>query len=160
MQSILTIKIIKIISNAATIYAKEISVFFNQVHTVNIVNHLKIGFNLGFMPFYEAFILGGSNSVRGYSDGEIGISKSMIQSSFEIRVSKSGYFDKFYAFFDYASDLNSTKELVYNPSDYKLLSGQGSSIGVGITLGSGRIEYGVNTNTLKNFLNFEYGEKY
>mmetsp|Transcript_20447 Transcript_20447/g.32934 ORF Transcript_20447/g.32934 Transcript_20447/m.32934 type:complete len:819 (-) Transcript_20447:188-2644(-) len=144
------------LTNYSTLYQKKIG----ALNGITLILHNKFGYNIGQLPFYEAFILGGSKSTRGYSDGEIGMAKNMLQMSIEIRLSINSYVDKLFNFFDYSSDLDSSKNLIYNPGDYKLFSGQGSSFGIGFFIGSGRIEYGI--NTLKNtpFLNLEYGEKY
>lgn len=127
---------------------------------LTIVNHIKLGCSFGHIPFYEGFLLGGPFSSRGYKPGEIGLSKHLLQSSFEIRYLKNSFLDCIFLFLDHCTDLNSSEQLIYNPSDYKLCYGQGSSVGVGFFLGKARIEYGFNTTTSKNFMNFDYGERY
>ncbi|AIB09775.1 outer plastid envelop protein 75 (nucleomorph) [Lotharella oceanica] len=127
---------------------------------LTLVNHIKLGYSFGHIPFYEGFLMGGPFSARGYKSGEIGLSKHILQSSFELRYLKSTFLDCVFVFLDHCSDLSSSEQLIYNPSDYKLCCGQGSSLGVGVFLGNARIEYGFNTTTLKNFMNFEYGERY
>nr|BAS01491.1 outer plastid envelop protein 75 [Lotharella vacuolata] len=129
-------------------------------YPLTLVNHIKLGYSFGHIPFYEGFLMGGPYSVRGYKRGEIGLSKYLLQSSFELRYLKNPFLDAIFLFLDYCSDLNSSEHLVYNPSDYKLCCGQGSSIGLGFFLGEARVEYGFNTTSLKNFINFEYGERY
>lgn len=133
---------------------------FNNRNKINIITHFKIGTALGYIPFYEAFVLGGARSVRGYTDGEIGISKRIFQSSLEIWYHMDKYIDNIYLFFDYATDLNASVHLIYNPTKYKMLDGQGSSFGIGCLIGTGRLEYGCKKNDNKPFLNFEYGERY
>ena len=45
----------------------------------------SVGTNLGNMPVYEAFCLGGSNSVRGYYDCDLGVGKSFGEATVEYR---------------------------------------------------------------------------
>jgi outer membrane protein assembly factor BamA len=44
-----------------------------------------LGSNLGNLPTYEAFCLGGSNSVRGYYDCDLGVGKSFGEATIEYR---------------------------------------------------------------------------
>mmetsp|Transcript_4710 Transcript_4710/g.9157 ORF Transcript_4710/g.9157 Transcript_4710/m.9157 type:complete len:311 (-) Transcript_4710:433-1365(-) len=142
-----------------TVYEKILNILMAPF-PLTLVNHLKLGYSFGHIPFYEGFLMGGPFSVRGYKSGEIGLSKHLLQSSFEVRYLKNPFLECIFLFLDHCSDLNSSEQLIYNPSDYKLCCGQGSSLGVGVFLGNARIEYGFNTTTLKNFMNFDYGERY
>jgi len=83
------------------------------------------------LPPYEAFCLGGSNSVRGYYDCDLGVGRSYIEGTIEYRfpIFKiiSGEF-----FIDAGSTLGSQKQVPGNPGGLLLKTGQGFSIGTGV----------------------------
>jgi outer membrane protein insertion porin family len=47
--------------------------------------NVQAGTVLGDLPPYDAFIVGGSNSVRGYAEGEVGSGRSYLQATAEYR---------------------------------------------------------------------------
>lgn len=124
------------------------------------MSYLKIGINAGYLPFYDSFILGGCSSIRGYLDGELGISRHILETSLEIRFNHKKVIEKFFIFFDYCNNLNSTFSTFYNKNSNQYFSVSGSSYGIGLYLGGSRIEYGINTTKLNKFLNFEFGERF
>nr|BAS01917.1 outer plastid envelop protein 75 [Amorphochlora amoebiformis] len=132
----------------------------NERFMIQLVNFFRVGMSFGVLNYYDYFLLGGGKSIRGYYTGEIGISKNIFESSLEFRLVTEKNIDSIFMFFDYCSDLNSSKNIVYNPSDYHSLNCQGSSFGVGLFIGNARIELGLNTSTNKRFINFDYGEKF
>ncbi|MBJ7364347.1 MAG: BamA/TamA family outer membrane protein, partial [Synechococcus sp. SupBloom_Metag_053] len=85
----------------------------------------------GSLPPYEAFCLGGSNSVRGYYDCDLGVGRSYIEGTIEYRfpIFKiiSGEF-----FIDAGSTLGSQNQVPGNPGGLLLKTGQGFSIGTGV----------------------------
>ena len=85
----------------------------------------------GSLPPYEAFCLGGSNSVRGYYDCDLGVGRSYIEATIEYRfpIFKiiSGEF-----FIDAGSTLGSQNQVPGNPGGLLLKTGQGFSIGTGV----------------------------
>ncbi|TVQ45529.1 MAG: hypothetical protein EA365_07630 [Gloeocapsa sp. DLM2.Bin57] len=117
---------------------------------------------LGDLPPYEAFVLGGSNSVRGYAEGEVGSGKSYLQATIEYRF-------PVYAivggaiFFDAGTDLGTASGVPGNPSAIRDLPGSGFGYGLGIRiqspLGPIRIDYGIN-NEGDGRIHFGIGERF
>ena len=101
---------------------------------------------LGSFPPYEAFVLGGSNSVRGYADGEVGSGRYYVQATAEYRF-------PIYAivggalFIDYGSNLGSGNSVPGFPSTIRGLPGSGYGYGLGVRIqspvGAIRIDYGI-----------------
>ncbi len=117
---------------------------------------------LGDLPPYEAFVLGGSNSIRGYAEGEVGSGKSFLQATMEYRF-------PVYAivggaiFFDAGTDLGTADGVPGNPSALRDLPGSGFGYGLGIRiqspLGPIRIDYGFN-NEGDSRIHFGIGERF
>jgi len=124
--------------------------------------NVQTGTVLGDLPPYEAFVLGGSNSVRGYAEGELGSGKSYLQATAEYRFPifavVSGAI-----FFDYGTDLGSGSAVPGNPSGVRGLPGSGYGYGFGIRvnspLGPIRIDYGMNGDG-DNRIHFGIGESF
>ena len=97
----------------------------------SIAFQLSAGNVTGSLPPYEAFCLGGSNSVRGYYDCDLGVGRSYIEGTIEYRfpIFKiiSGEF-----FIDAGSTLGSQNQVPGNPGGLLLKTGQGFSIGTGV----------------------------
>lgn len=117
---------------------------------------------LGDLPPYEAFIVGGSNSVRGYAEGEVGSGRSYVQATAEYR------FPIFSVvggalFLDYGTTLGSDGAVPGSPSRIRNLPGNGFSYGVGVRvqspLGPIRIDYGINDEG-GNRIQFGIGERF
>ena len=124
--------------------------------------NLQAGTILGDLPPYEAFILGGSNSVRGYAEGDIGSGRSYVQATAEYRfpiISSVGGA----LFFDYGSTLGSDDAVPGIPSIIRGLPGQGYGYGIGVRIqspvGPIRIDYGLNEQGGSR-INFGIGEKF
>ena len=124
--------------------------------------NLQGGTIIGELPPYEAFILGGSNSVRGFGDGEVGNGRSFFQATAEYR------FPIFRIvggalFFDYGTTLGSDDDVPGSPSVVRDLPGSGFGYGVGVRvqspLGPIRIDYGINDDG-GNEIQFGIGEKF
>ncbi|MEN9878053.1 MAG: hypothetical protein RLZZ158_1092 [Cyanobacteriota bacterium] len=85
----------------------------------------------GSLPPYEAFCLGGNNSVRGYYDCDLGVGRSYIEGTIEYRfpIFKiiSGEL-----FLDAGSTLGSQNQVPGNPGGLLLKPGQGFSVGTGV----------------------------
>ncbi|OUL28486.1 hypothetical protein BV378_07365 [Nostoc sp. RF31YmG] len=114
-----------------------------QVFALN----LQAGTVLGNLPPYEAFNLGGSNSVRGYNTGEVGNGRSYVLASAEYRfpiVSVVGGV----LFADYASDLGSGSTVLGDPAGARGKPGNGFGYGAGVRfdspIGLIRADYGIN----------------
>jgi outer membrane protein insertion porin family len=139
---------------------------------VNFTNFTKgpqsLAFNIqggtvvGDLPPYEAFALGGSNSVRGYGEGEVGAGRSFVQATAEYR------FPVFSVvggalFVDFASDLGSGNNVPGDPAGVRGKPGNGFGFGLGIRvqspLGPIRVDYGFN-NEGDSRLHFGIGERF
>jgi outer membrane protein insertion porin family len=110
--------------------------------------NVRGGTILGDVPPYEAFSLGGSTSVRGYEEGDVGSGSSYVRASAEYRfpiVSIIGGG----LFLDYGSDLGTASSVPGNPAGVRGKPGNGLGYGAGVRiqspLGSIRIDYGINS---------------
>jgi outer membrane protein insertion porin family len=124
--------------------------------------NLQGGTVVGDLPPYEAFALGGSNSVRGYGEGEVGAGRSFIQATAEYR------FPVFSVvggalFVDYATDLGSGNSVPGDPAGVRGKPGNGFGFGLGIRvqspLGPIRVDYGFNDQG-DSRLHFGIGERF
>ncbi|MBR8839781.1 MAG: BamA/TamA family outer membrane protein [Stigonema ocellatum SAG 48.90 = DSM 106950] len=120
--------------------------------------NIQGGTVIGDLPPYEAFSLGGSNSVRGYDEGQLGSGRSFVQTSLEYRFPifsiVSGAL-----FFDFGSDLGTSTR----PSVLLNKNGTGYGYGLGVRvqspLGPIRIDYGINDDGGSR-INFGIGERF
>ena len=107
----------------------------------------KGGNIIGDLPPYEAFQIGGANSVRGYPEGGVGTGRKFIVGSAELSVPLAP--DQFdgYVFFDIGSDLKSGSQVLGDPAQARGKPGQGYGYGAGIAMhtpvGPIRFEYAV-----------------
>ena len=124
--------------------------------------NVQAGTILGDLPPYEAFVLGGTNSVRGYPEGEIGSGRSFIQATAEYR------FPIFSVvggalFLDFGTTLGTGDNVPGEPSEVRGLSGSGFGYGLGVRvnspLGPIRVDYAINDEG-DNQLEFGIGEKF
>ncbi|MGH2413899.1 MAG: BamA/TamA family outer membrane protein, partial [Microcystaceae cyanobacterium] len=124
--------------------------------------NIQAGTVLNNLPPYEAFVLGGSNSVRGYDEGEIGSGRSYIQATVEYRFPIISIF-RGAIFFDYGTLLGSGDTVPGNPSGVRGLPGQGYGYGIGIRVdtpvGPLRLDYAINEDG-DSKINFGIGEKF
>jgi outer membrane protein insertion porin family len=117
--------------------------------------NLQGGTFIGDVPPYDAFSLGGTNSVRGYGGGEVGSGRSFVQGTAEYRfpivedlnvplVSRLGGT----VFVDYATDLGSGDTVVGEPAEVRNKPGNGFGFGVGVRaltrFGPVRLEFALN----------------
>lgn len=145
---------------------------YSRYFPINLINFIDgpetLAFNvqagtvLGDLPPYEAFVLGGSNSVRGYGDGELGSGRSYAQATAEYR------FPIFRIvggalFFDYGTVLGTDDNVPGEPSIIRGLPGSGYGYGIGVRiqspLGPIRIDYAINDEG-DNEIQFGIGEKF
>ena len=124
--------------------------------------NVQAGTILGDLPPYEAFVLGGTNSVRGYPEGEIGSGRSFIQATAEYR------FPIFSVvggalFLDFGTTLGTGDNVPGEPSEVRGLPGSGFGYGLGVRvnspLGPIRVDYAINDEG-DNQLEFGIGEKF
>jgi outer membrane protein insertion porin family len=89
------------------------------------------GTMLGDVPPYEAFCIGGGNSVRGYYDCDLGVGKSMAEATIEYRFPLfkiiSGEL-----FFDAGTTFGSQSAIPGNPGGLLGKPGDGYSVGTGL----------------------------
>ncbi|NET72060.1 MAG: BamA/TamA family outer membrane protein, partial [Sphaerospermopsis sp. SIO1G2] len=120
--------------------------------------NIQGGTILGDLPPYEAFTLGGSNSVRGYEEGRLATGRSYVQASVEYRFPVFSVVSGA-LFFDYGSDLGTSTRTA------EILNKNGSGYGYGVgvrvqsPLGPIRIDYGLNDDG-DNRINFGIGERF
>jgi outer membrane protein insertion porin family len=117
---------------------------------------------LGDLPPYEAFSLGGVNSVRGYGEGDVGAGRRYIQATAEYRFPVFSIIGGA-LFLDYASDLGSGENVPGNPAGVRGKPGNGFGYGLGIRvqspLGPIRVDYGFNDQG-DSQLHFGIGERF
>ncbi len=141
---------------------------YSQYFPVNFTNFTKgpetLAFNvqagtvLGDLPPYEAFSLGGSNSVRGYDEGALGSGRSYVQASAEYRFPVFSIISGA-LFLDFGSDLGSETD----PARILDKNGTGFGYGIGVRvqspLGPIRVDYGLNDDG-DSRINFGIGERF
>lgn len=117
---------------------------------------------IGDLPPYEAFAVGGSNSVRGYGEGELGVGRSFIQGSVEYRFPVTSFLGGVF-FVDAGSTLGSQSRVPGEPGEKRGLPGLGLGGGLGIRVqspvGQIRIDYAVNDEG-DSRLHFGIGERF
>ncbi|MBD2000902.1 BamA/TamA family outer membrane protein [Leptolyngbya sp. FACHB-541] len=124
--------------------------------------NLQGGTVLGDLPPYNAFNLGGANSVRGYREGRVGTGRSYVLASAEYRFP---VFDPVGAvvFADFASDLGTADEVLGEPGNVRDKPGSGFGFGVGLRvqspLGLIRADYGINDDG-EGRLHFGFGQRF
>ena len=121
----------------------------------SLVLNFQGGTILGDTPPYGPFNLGGRNSVRGYSTGQISTAKSFIEASAEYRLPIFS-FQAFKTqndvllslFFDYGNDLGTADEVIGEPAVVRDKPGAGFGYGLGFQwqgpIGLLRLEFGLN----------------
>jgi outer membrane protein insertion porin family len=145
---------------------------FTQYIPVKLINftpgsqsllfNVQGGTILGDLPPYEAFSLGGTTSVRGYEDGDVGSGRSYAQATAEYRfplVSIVGGA----LFADYGSDLGTGSSVPGNPAGVRSKPGSGFGYGAGIRvqspIGPIRIDYAINSRS-EGRIQFGIGERF
>jgi outer membrane protein insertion porin family len=124
--------------------------------------NIQGGTVFGDLPPYEAFSLGGANSVRGFQEGNLGSGRSYAQASAEYRFPVLSFVNGA-LFFDAATDFGSGNDVPGNPAGVRNKPGSGYGYGVGVRLqtplGPIRLDYGFNNEGDNNIL-FGVGEKF
>ena len=124
--------------------------------------NLQAGTIIGDLPPYEAFALGGIDSVRGYNEGDVGSGRSFVQGTAEYRFPLFSIVGGA-LFFDAASDLGTGKTVPGNPAGVRGKKGSGFSYGFGVRvrspLGAIRIDYGF-TDEGRSRIEFGIGERF
>ena len=145
---------------------------YSQYFPVNLIRfndgpqalafNLQAGTIFGDLPPYEAFVLGGSNSVRGFGDGNLGSGSSYVQATAEYRFPIYKIVGGA-LFFDYGTTLGSESEVPGKPAVIRGLPGSGYGYGLGVRiqspLGPIRVDYAI-SNDGGNEIQFGIGEKF
>jgi outer membrane protein insertion porin family len=117
---------------------------------------------LGDLPPYEAFSLGGGNSVRGYREGELGSGRSFLQGTVEYRFPLFSIVGGA-LFIDAATTFGTQGDVLGKPGLVRDKPGQGIGFGGGVRvntpLGNIRIDYGFNDRG-DSELSFGIGERF
>ncbi|MEC4806981.1 MAG: BamA/TamA family outer membrane protein [Jaaginema sp. PMC 1079.18] len=131
-----------------------------------IAFNIQGGTIIGDLPPYEAFALGGANSVRGYTEGGVGSGRSYVQLTAEYRfplfnISQFGVGGAL--FVDYASDLGTGDNVPGNPAGIRNKPGSGLGYGLGVRvqspLGPLRLDYAINDQG-DSRIHFGIGERF
>jgi outer membrane protein insertion porin family len=124
--------------------------------------NIKGGTVLGKLAPYNAFTLGGANSVRGYEDGEVASARSFLQASAEYRFPVFSII-RGALFADVATDLGSSGSVTGDPGGARKKSGRGFGYGVGTRIqspiGPIRLDYGWNDRG-ESKVHFGLGERF
>jgi outer membrane protein insertion porin family len=124
--------------------------------------NVQAGTVIGDLPPYEAFVVGGSSSVRGYGEGEVGNGRSYFQATAEYRFPILDFIGAA-LFVDYGTTLGSAGGVPGAPAEVRGLPGSGLGYGLGIRVNSPvgpiRIDYGFNDQG-DSRLHFGIGERF
>ena len=127
-----------------------------------IAFNLQGGTVIGDLPPYEAFALGGSNSVRGYDEGDLAAARSFIQGTIEYRFPIFSIISGA-VFLDAATDFGTQGDVPGNPGGVRGKPGSGFGYGIGVRvqspLGPIRIDYGINDEG-DSRVHFGIGERF
>jgi outer membrane protein insertion porin family len=124
--------------------------------------NVQAGTIFGSLPPYEAFSLGGVNSVRGYREGDLGSARNFLQATVEYRFPVFSVISGA-LFLDAATDLGSSSSVVGNPGGVRGKPGSGFGYGAGVRiqspLGPIRLDYGLNDRG-ESRIQFGFGERF
>ncbi|MGB7084091.1 MAG: BamA/TamA family outer membrane protein, partial [Phormidesmis sp.] len=139
-----------------------VSFFGSERGGETIALNLQGGTILGDLPPYEAFPLGGGNSVRGYEEGAVGSGRSFLLGTVEYRFPLFSEFLNGALFADYGTDLGSGDAVPGNPAGVRGKPGNGFGYGAGVRvrtpLGALRLDYGLSEDGSR--FHFGFGERF
>ncbi len=127
--------------------------------------NVQAGTILGDLPPYEAFSLGGTSSVRGYDEGDLGAGRSFMQATAEYRFPLLNFLGGVggVLFFDVGSNLGTQSNVPGNPGIVRGKPGIGFGYGVGLRvktpIGPVRLDYGINDEG-ENRFHFGFGQRF
>ena len=98
----------------------------------------KTGAVFGDLPPYEAFSLGGTNSVRGYGEGSLGTGRAYAEATAELLfpLPVGGGALEGCLFADVGSDLDTGSAVPGDPASARGKPGSGAGVGVGVRIDS------------------------
>jgi outer membrane protein insertion porin family len=124
--------------------------------------NVQAGTVLGDLPPYEAFAIGGSNSVRGYREGDVGSGRSFVMATAEYRFPIFSILGGA-LFVDFGSDLGTGSSVPGDPAGIRDKPGTGFGYGLGVRvnspLGPIRVDYGISIDGDSRF-HFGLGERF
>ncbi len=125
--------------------------------------NVQAGTILGDLPPYEAFSLGGANSIRGYSEGEVGSGRSFLQATAEYRFPVFSFVGGA-LFADFGTDIGTGDNVPGNPAGAREKPGSGYGVGLGVRvrspLGPIRADYTVLSDDGDQRFQFGIGERF
>lgn len=127
--------------------------------------NVQAGTILGDLPPYEAFSLGGSSSVRGYGEGDLGSGRSFMQATAEYRFPLINFLGGIGAvlFVDVGSNLGTQSNVPGQPGIVRDKPGIGFGYGIGVRvktpIGPVRLDYGINDDG-ENRFHFGFGQRF
>ncbi|KAL4449506.1 hypothetical protein ABPG77_007150 [Micractinium sp. CCAP 211/92] len=114
----------------------------------------KGGMIVGDLPPYEAFPIGGTNSVRGYNEGALGTGRNYVTGSAELRIPLVAPVEAT-LFGDWGSDLDSGASIPGDPAGARGKPGSGYGFGAGVRIdtpiGPLRLEYAMSDRRQTRF---------
>ncbi|MGF1512812.1 MAG: BamA/TamA family outer membrane protein [Elainellaceae cyanobacterium] len=109
--------------------------------------NVQAGTIVGDLPPYEAFSLGGTDSVRGYDAGDLAAGRSFLQATAEYRFPLFSIVGGA-LFADFGTDLGTGSDVPGEPGEVRDKPGTGFGYGLGVRvnspLGAIRVDYGIN----------------
>ncbi len=157
---------------SGSIFYNKISGSYSQYIPINFLGaddgretialNLQGGTAIGEIPPYEAFPLGGGNSVRGYEEGAVGSGRSFLLGTVEYRFPLFSQFLNGALFADYGTDLGSGSSVPGDPAGVRGKPGNGFGYGAGVRvqtpLGALRLDYGLSEAGSR--FHFGFGERF
>jgi outer membrane protein insertion porin family len=135
---------------------------FSDEETETLAFNVQLGTVVGDLPPYEAFTLGGTDSVRGYGSGELGTGRSFLQATAEYRFPLFAIVGGA-VFLDYGTDLGTADDVPGEPANVRDKPGSGFGYGLGLRIqspiGPIRIDYGFGEDGDGRF-HFGFGERF
>ncbi len=135
---------------------------FSEEGGETLAFNVQGGTVFGDLPPYEAFSLGGTNSVRGYDFGDVGAGRSFVQATAEYRFPIFAIVGGA-LFVDVGSDLGTGDDVPGEPAEVRDKPGSGFGYGLGVRvqspLGPIRIDFGLNDEG-DSRIHFGVGERF
>ncbi|MGF1535176.1 MAG: BamA/TamA family outer membrane protein [Elainellaceae cyanobacterium] len=124
--------------------------------------NVQAGTVIGDLPPYEAFSLGGTDSVRGFDAGDLAGGRSFVQATAEYRFPIFSIVGGA-LFVDFGSDLGTGSDVPGEPAEVRDKPGTGFGYGLGVRvnspLGAIRVDYGINDDG-DGRIHFGIGERF